>query len=195
MSAAPDPAFEDRPLAHDYDGIDEYDNPAPFWLTSTFLVCIAFAGAYWIWFHGGGPGRTDHDEFGSAWVAHEQLRARTQASERIVVSEEILDQLAQSETTRERGKAIFVKNCTSCHTDNGRGLVGPNLTDEFQIHGVSRLDLYNTIRDGVPPKGMIAWGEVLSYDDLVAVAAHVVTLRGTNVPGGKPPEGQRIAAK
>jgi cytochrome c oxidase cbb3-type subunit III len=192
---APDPQFEDRPLEHDYDGIDEYDNPAPFWLTRTFFACIVFAIGYWVWFHAGGPGVSETEEFQASWTAYAQKRAAAKASERVVVSEDVLTELAHRATTLERGKAVFIKNCVSCHTDNGRGLVGPNLTDDFQIHGVSQVDLYQTIRDGVPAKGMLAWGEILSYDDLLAVTAHVVTLRGTNAPDGKPPEGQRIATK
>jgi cytochrome c oxidase cbb3-type subunit 3 len=190
----PDPQFEDRPLAHDYDGIDEYDNPAPFWLTRTFYATIVFAAGYVAYYHLGGPGVSDRQEFDTAWAAHQQVRSAAAATERIAVSEDIFAQLATSPTRLEAGKAVFLENCQSCHTDNGRGLVGPNLTDEFQIHGTGRMDIYHTIRDGVPPKGMIAWGEVLPYDDLLSVSAYVVSLRGTNAPGGKPPEGQRVAA-
>jgi cytochrome c oxidase cbb3-type subunit III len=190
-----DPQFEDRPLAHDYDGIDEYDNPAPFWLTRIFYATIAFAIGYGVYYHAGGPGQSATEEFQASWTAYAEKRAAAKAGERVVVSDELLTQYTHSETTLGRGKEVFVKNCTSCHTDNGRGLVGPNLTDEYQIHGVSQLDLYQTIRDGVPAKGMLAWGEILPYDDLLAVTAHVITLRGTNAPDGKPPEGSRIAAK
>lgn len=193
--SAPDPQFEDRLLHHDYDGIDEYDNPAPTWLTRIFYATIAFAAAYGVYYHLGGPGLSEHEEFNSAWTAYSEKRERAKATEMVVVSEDLLVQYAQSDVQVARGKAVFAKNCASCHTDNGRGLVGPNLTDDFQIHGTTRMDLYDTIRDGVPAKGMLAWGEVLTYDDLLAVAAHVITLRGTNVPDGKPPEGQRLAVK
>jgi len=194
MTTRPDPSFADRPLAHDYDGIDEYDNPAPFWLTSTFMACIAFAAGYWIWFHAGGPGRSATEELATEWADYQKVRASAKTTQ-VAMTEEILEATSHDDAVVTRGKAVFTKNCISCHTDDGRGLVGPNLTDEFQIHGVGRIDIYQTIRDGVPAKGMLAWGEILPYDDLRSVAAYVVTLRGTNVPGGKAPEGQRIASR
>ena len=68
------------------------------------------------------------------------------------------------------GRAVFVARCASCHTEDGRGLIGPNLTDHFQIHGHSRLDIFNTVKKGVPGTAMLAWGEQLPPGDVIAVA-------------------------
>jgi len=198
MSTSPSPTrpiADGRLLQHDYDGIDEEDNPAPFWLMMVFFATIAFAAGYWIWFHAGGPGQTPQQELAVAWAEHEKERAAAQAKEQIVVSEEILEQMAASGVKVTRGAEVFAKNCVTCHADRGRGLVGPNLTDDYQIHGRSRMDIYQTVRDGVAAKGMLAWGQILPYDDLLAVVSYVCTLRGTNAPGGKPPEGEKLAAR
>ena len=93
-----------------------------------------------------------------------------------------------------KAKASFLKNCLPCHGPDGRGTVGPNLTDNHQVHGSSRVDIYNTIYQGVPAKGMITWGKILPPEEIRGLAAFVGTLRGTNVPGGKPPEGEPVEA-
>ena len=37
--------------------------------------------------------------------------------------------------TAKKGKQVFTTNCVSCHRADGGGMIGPNLTDEFWIHG------------------------------------------------------------
>jgi cytochrome c oxidase cbb3-type subunit 3 len=178
---------------HDYDGIQEHDNPAPLWLTRTFLGCIVFAGAYFTWFHVMHRGGTPQEDFAVAWADNEHVRKEALAGETIHVDETVLADDVKNPDLVAHGRDVFVARCTGCHTDNGRGLVGPNLTDDFQIHGHTRLDIYNTVTAGVADKGMPAWGEQLPQHDIVAVATFVTTLRGTNVAGGKAPQGDKVA--
>ena len=91
------------------------------------------------------------------------------------------------------GKAIFATNCVVCHKADGGGGIGPNLTDEYWIHGGGPLDIHNTVVQGVTAKGMAAWGRQLGPDRVDAVVAFVLTLRNTNVPG-KAPEGELYQA-
>lgn len=182
---------DDRLMHHDYDGIQEYDNPLPFWWKGIFLVCIAHAAAYFTWYHLGGPGKTEEERYAADLKELEAVRAAA-PQEALVVDENVLASLAKDPGAIERGHGVFVKNCVSCHSDKGQGLVGPNLTDTFQIHGSTRFDVYTTILNGVPEKGMLSWGPVLPPEELAAVAAFVTTLRGTDVPGGKPAEGKSV---
>jgi len=108
------------------------------------------------------------------------------------MTNEKLLELAADPAVHDAGKAIFAAKCASCHKPEGTGLVGPNLTDDQQIHGTRAIHLYNTIRVGVPSKGMLSWEPLLKKDELQAVTAFVISLRKTNVPGGKPPEGHPI---
>ena len=179
---------------HDYDGIQEQDNPAPRWLTRTFIGCIVFAAGYFTYFHVLGRGQTNEERFATAWASYDADRKAAQASEVIVADEPMMSNAAHDPDTLARGRAIFTERCTGCHTDNGRGLVGPNLTDDFQIHGHTRVDIFDTVNHGVADKGMPAWGEVLPQHDVLAVASYVTTLRGTNVPGGKAPQGDKVGA-
>jgi cytochrome c oxidase cbb3-type subunit 3 len=178
--------------SHDYDGIQEHDNPAPLWLTRTFIGCIVFAAAYFTWFHVAGEGTTPQQDFAVAWTDYQEMRKEVALSQVVPVDESILATDAKSPDVLAHGRDIFAARCTGCHTADGRGLVGPNLTDDYQIHGKTRLDIYNTVSGGVQEKGMPAWLEQLPQPDVVAVASYVTTLRGTNVPGGKAPQGERV---
>jgi cytochrome c oxidase cbb3-type subunit III len=185
---------QDRLLHHEYDGIQEYDNPLPFWWSAIFVLTIVFAAGYWLWFHGGGPGRSDHAVLEERYAEYQARRAAVEAESSVVVTEEALAVLAGDGRALELGRRLFVQNCAGCHQEDGRGSVGPNLTDEFQIHGSARMDLYRTIRDGVPAKGMIPWGSTLAPRETAAVTAYVATLRGRNLPDGKAPEGGKVSA-
>jgi cytochrome c oxidase cbb3-type subunit III len=187
---ASDAGDEPMLLHHDYDGIHEYDNPLPFWWSSIFVLSIIFAGWYLYWYHGGGPGKSELQEYAIDLKAWEKVRAAAPVQE-IPVDEEILTAMGRDTSAIAAGRAVFVKNCVSCHLDNGSGQIGPNLTDGYQIHGSKRMDIYQTIYDGVPDKGMLTWSTVLNPEDLLAVAAYVTTLRGQNLPG-KPSEGAPV---
>jgi cytochrome c oxidase cbb3-type subunit 3 len=183
---------DDRLILHDYDGIQEYDNPLPSWWSGIFVATILFAIAYWFWFHGGGPGTSERAQFAQDWREYQTWKTEAEAKATIVVTEESLATMAHDPTVLEKGAALFAQSCVGCHMADGSGQVGPNLTDDYQIHGVGRADLYATIRDGVPSKGMIAWGATMQPRDMASVAAYVASLRGTNKPG-KGPEGGKVA--
>lgn len=89
---------------------------------------------------------------------------------------------------------IFASRCASCHDATGHGLIGPNLTDLYQLHGTTRMDIFQTVKGGVPGTAMPAWGEQLPATDVIAAAVYASTLRGQNLPGGKAPQGQRVEA-
>lgn len=90
----------------------------------------------------------------------------------------------------DTGKAVFIKNCVACHAPDGGGLVGPNLTDKYWIHGGSIRDIFKTIKYGVPAKGMITWQPVLSPEQIRDVACYILTLQGTTPANPKAPEGE-----
>jgi cytochrome c oxidase cbb3-type subunit III len=87
-----------------------------------------------------------------------------------------------------------VARCAQCHAEDGRGNIGPNLTDHYWIHGQGKLlDIYEVVHDGVPAKGMPAWSRQLSPAELAKVTAFVGSIRGKNLPG-KGPEGAKVDA-
>jgi len=184
---------ETRIIGHEYDGIREYDNPLPFWWSTTFVLTIVFAAGYWV-FYQFGPGETEPARFASEWKQHERELAAANARAGLVVTEKLLADWAKDPDIVAAGRQIYLTNCVGCHLEDGRGKTGANLTDSYQIHGSSRLDLYTTVHDGVVAKGMLAWGEMLPPKTVATVAVYATTLRGTDLPDGKSPEGAKVGA-
>jgi cytochrome c oxidase cbb3-type subunit 3 len=87
------------------------------------------------------------------------------------------------------GKAVYQKNCKLCHDEGGKGSTGPNLTDAYWKHGGGVMNIYNTITNGVPAKGMQSWAGQLSEEDILKVTSYILSLEGTDPPGAKAPEG------
>jgi cytochrome c oxidase cbb3-type subunit 3 len=191
----PETAGEDAPiLEHAYDGIREYDNPLPGWWRAMFWGSIAFAAGYFIWFHVADRGVSPDARYRDELAVYESKRAEREAADAANVSEELLARNAQDGKFVEHGADIFSTHCASCHSADGRGLIGPNLTDLFQIHGSTRMDMFTTIRNGVSGTAMPAWGEQMGPAEVLAVATFATTLRGKNVVGGKAPQGAPVEA-
>ncbi len=172
---------------HSFDGIQEFDNRLPTWWLWTFYLAIIFSAVYWVHFHLLKTGLSPEQEFA---LVRAEMEAREAA--RVVTPDELLA-LAADDNAVERGKATFLTHCLACHLADGRGLVGPNLTDDHWIYGPKIEDIHRTIqKGGLPDKGMIAWGPVLGSASVKDVTAYVWrALRHTNVQGGKAPEGQK----
>lgn len=181
-----------RLLAHTYDGIREYDNPLPGWWSLIFALTIAFAAAYAFYFHVAGWGATPDERYAAQLERYEGTRGARELAEAAHVSEDSLARAAQDPAVVARGAQVYAQRCASCHAADGGGLIGPNLTDLAQVHGSTRMDLFATVRKGVPGTAMLAWGEQLPRTDVVAVSVFAATLRGQNRPG-KPPQGQPVA--
>ena len=92
-----------------------------------------------------------------------------------------------------KGKVVFTgNNCQSCHRDDGGGNgIGPNLTDDYWIHGGTIKEIFVTVNKGVIEKGMPAWGKVMSPADVRNVVFYVMSLRGTNPANPKAPQGNK----
>ena len=191
-TAIPVETDEPRLLAHAYDGIREYDNPLPGWWRAIFWGSIVFAAGYWVWFHVAGWGHTPDEKYQAALAEYQGKKQLREAADAANVNEELIKRDAGDGNVTAHGAEIFASRCASCHTADGRGLIGPNLTDLYQLHGTTRMDIFNTVRTGVPGTAMPAWGEQMAASDVVAVASFVVTLRGKNASGGKAPQGQPV---
>ncbi len=89
------------------------------------------------------------------------------------------------------GEAAFITNCATCHGKLGEGGIGPNMTDDYFIHGPSMNDMIKVINTGVPAKGMISWRGILNEDQIKQVASYLITLKGTNPPNAKAPQGNK----
>lgn len=172
---------------HDYDGIRELDNKAPAWFQFLFYVTIVFAVIYMINFHMLGKNNLMLDEYAQEITfAQQEKEALMKTGGNI--NETNVEVLAAPEEIKA-GKDLYVINCVSCHGNGGEGTVGPNLTDEYWIHGGGIKNIFATISNGVPAKGMITWKAQMNPKQIQQLASYVLTLKGTNPPNGKAPEG------
>jgi cytochrome c oxidase cbb3-type subunit 3 len=179
---------QDHLLDHSYDGIQEYDNPLPGWWLAIFWATIIFSPLYILFFHFG-PGLLEIDRYDRAMmIATERQMAEILAMGEI--SENTLVDLMDDPSMMNGGRKIFTAKCATCHGMFGEGSIGPNLTDEFWLHGGQLMDVYRTVREGVPAKGMLAWERQLRPAELLAVSAHVGGLLGSDPPNAKAPQGE-----
>lgn len=180
---------QDQLLEHSYDGIQEYDNPMPRWWVSIFWGSFVFSLGY-MFHYWAGNGESLAEDYDAEMAVVNAERAKEALSQEI--SEDSLAQVLADASSVEAGAGVFQSRCAACHLEKGQGSIGPNLTDSHWIHGKGALmDIYKTVGEGVPAKGMPAWNRQLTPAELRQVVAFVGSLRGTNVEG-KAPEGEPV---
>ncbi len=179
-------------LDHEYDGIRELDNNLPRWWVWLFYITIVFAAVYLVYYHVAHAGDLQAAEYDKEMKAGEAVKMA--AMGKFESSIPSLHPLTDP-VTIDNGSQIYAKLCAPCHRADGGGLVGPNLTDDYWIHGSNYSDTVTVIWNGVPAKGMVTWKNSLKPDEIQAVASFIYTLRGAKLATpGKPPENQTPAA-
>jgi cytochrome c oxidase cbb3-type subunit 3 len=188
--AVPIEREEDILLDHDYDGIKELDNALPPWWKYGFYITIAIAGLYLLRYHVWKTGPDPMQEYDQ-----EMKVAAAQIEEYRKTTGETVDEktvtMADAAGIAE-GDKLFHSNCFSCHGAKGEGLVGPNLTDKYWLHGGTINDVFKTIKFGYPDKGMPSWKNMYSPTQIKQLASYVKSLAGTNPPNPKAPQGDLV---
>jgi cytochrome c oxidase cbb3-type subunit 3 len=182
---------DDRLMDHQYDGIQEYDNPLPTWWKLIFYATILVVPLYY-WDPlgiGVGPGREKvyEQDMAAFAAAHPQDAGPS-------VSSDVFVAMSRDRAKVADGKTVFATTCVSCHRPHGGGLIGPNLADDFRIHGGTPTQIHLTISEGVPAKVMPPWGKMLKPEQVDAVTAYVISIYGSNPVNPKAPEGVKAAA-
>jgi len=181
----------DVQLDHDYDGIKELDNSLPPWWIYGFYFTILFAGVYMYRYHISKSAPLQVEELAVEKVQAEKEKIAFMANMANSVDESSIAYQPTPDLLSE-GKAIFVKNCVSCHGPEAQGAsIGPNLTDEYWIHKGGIKDIFKTIKNGVQEKGMIPWGQQLSNTQMAAVATFIKSLQDSHPENPKAPQGEK----
>jgi cytochrome c oxidase cbb3-type subunit III len=186
----------DELLDHVADGIREFDNALPRWWLYGFYFTIAFAVVYMVNYH-----VLTTPVFGKAGMAAE-YRAELDAAKITAPtrlpggSANALLVALTDEPSLTKGRTIFENPdnvCSSCHRPDLGGMVGPNLTDDYWLHGCAVRDVVTSIKTGYPLKGMMPFGtgKPLTDEQLLQLASYVMSKRGSSPAGPKPIDPER----
>lgn len=179
---------KDIMLDHDYDGIKELDNALPPWWKYGFYLTI-FVGIIYIYrFHISHDGQSQEEEYTTEMEKGEADKAAYLAKSANNVDENTVTMLGADGIAA--GKETFVKNCAACHVADGGGNVGPNLTDEYWLHGGSIKDVFKSIKYGWQDKGMKSWKDDLSPKQMQELTSFIRSLKGTKPANPKAPQGE-----
>ncbi|MES1198200.1 MAG: cbb3-type cytochrome c oxidase N-terminal domain-containing protein, partial [Chitinophagaceae bacterium] len=181
----------DIDLGHDYDGIRELDNRLPPWWLYGFYITIIFAAVY-LW-----RSQVSHTAPSSKEEYEMSVqRAELKVSEYLKQKGESVDensvQYLADQADLDAGKALFIdpSKCALCHRPDAGGNIGPNLTDDYWLNGGDIKSIFRTIKYGVDGKGMASWQTNFSPKQIAQIASYIKSLKGTNPPNPKEPQGQ-----
>ena len=171
-AAVPIEKEKDLLLDHDYDGIQELDNSLPPWWKYGFYLTIIVACIYFYRYHVSHDGPSPREEY-----AEEMRQGEEDKAAYLLLSGNNIDENTVTMLTDAgelaAGKETFIKNCAPCHLADGGGLVGPNLTDEYWLHGGSIKDIFKTIKYGWQDKGMKSWKDDFSAKQIQQLASFI----------------------
>ncbi len=190
-AAAPIDKEKDVLLDHNYDGIQELDNSLPPWWKYGFYLTIVVAFVYIYHYHfSNGP--SSEQEYYAEVQKGEEEKAAYLAVAGNKVDETTVTQLTDAGDLAA-GKDMYIKVCAACHLADGGGVVGPNLTDEYWIHGGSISDIFKSIKYGWQDKGMKSWKDDFSPKQIQQLSSFVKSLKGTKPATPKAPQGELYA--
>lgn len=193
----PTPMSQERDilLDHDYDGIHELDNSLPPWWLYTFYAAIAFAVVYMGVFVSSDSSLRQIPAY-NAEMAAAKIAVEDYIANQADLVDETTAELLVDAAALARGKETYDMYCVACHAADGGGGVGPNLTDDYWLHGNGTIKpIFATVKHGVPEKGMIAWKTQLSASKIHEVASYITTLRGNTPAEPKEPQGELVSVQ
>ncbi len=179
---------------HQWDGIEELNNPLPRWWLWTFYGTVLFSLVYVILYPawpllngatGGLLGWSTRQDVAQeiAAVDASQAEVRTALVETDLAALDRNDDLLAFATNA--GAAVFRTNCSQCHGSGAAGAVGyPNLLDDDWLWGGMIEDIAYTVRHGIRNEDdpdarfsqMPGFGDILSEEEIATLVAHVQSL-------------------
>ena len=178
---------DEKIMDHDYDGIKELDNPPPRWIMAIFYITIGFSIIYGAYYFFLGVGDNQDEKYAKKSIKHDQkYKLSSQSADAFVMLTDQAD--------LDAGKVIYDDMmCYACHGENGEGNeIGPNLTDEYWLHGGDFISIFNIVKNGQPDKGMTPFKGQISDTKIQQVSSYVMSLQGTDPPNARAPQGEKV---
>lgn len=174
------------PKEHIHDGIVEYDNDPPLWLTATFFISMVWGIGYLLWMHLSVDAKLGPEKLQADLAQLAELRASKDTGP---LDEAAMRALSQVPERIARGQVLYATTeCATCHGVDGTSeakLSGPNLRDRFWIHGSSMEAIAKVIREGANNNAMPAQNRKLSNQDIANLTIYVVSLNRQGERSGK----------
>ena len=178
----------DLDLGHEYDGIRELNNRLPPWWIYGFYITILFAGIYLWRFHVSHTAPLSGEEYNIAVQKADEKVKEYLKQKGETVNENTVTMLGEADVSE--GKKIFQVVCITCHNEGGAGNVGPNLTDDYWLHGADIKSIFKTIKYGI--NAMPSWQNSYSNKQIAQLTSYVKSLHGTKPANAKAPQGELI---
>lgn len=189
---------EAKTTGHEYDGIEEYDNPLPRWWFWMFILTFVFSIGYLIIYPGMGAYEGLKDGEGKSWTSVNELRGHQAEAEKVyaetygVYSKMPIEEVAKNPDALKMGFRLFSNNCAVCHGADGGGNPGfPNLTDKDWLYGGTPEKIHETIVLG-RKAAMPAWGSILGEEGVADVAEYVLQISGNDHDATKAEVGAKL---
>lgn len=188
LSLKPLSEEKDLMMDHAYDGINELNNPIPGWFMYLFYGTIIFAVGYLLNYHVFKISPLQDDEYKTE-IAQAAIAKKIYLSKTASLVDENTIKQVSDPVILASGGVIYMQSCSPCHGDHAQGSVGPNLTDDYWLHGGKINDVFKTVKYGVAAKGMPTWEKQLSPKQISDVSNFIKSLRGTSPINPKAPQG------
>lgn len=188
-------------IDHGFDGIKELDNSLPQWWVALFHMGNVFMVVYMLAYI--------FTDFAHADVEYENHMAVAEEKVRIwVENNDITIEQAENRFTDQQalanGKQVYENVCATCHTANGGGGIGPNLTDGHWVNQTQDdlfKNIYDIIYNGSPQDPQMrpfGANNELTGLTIQDVASYVYYLNQeapevTTDMGGAAPQGELVA--
>lgn len=208
MAKKSDKKHDVETTGHEWDGIEEYNNPLPRWWLWVFYATIVwgiwYSVAYPAW-----PMISGATSGYMGWSTRENVAQEIAEAE--AANAGINEQLASVELAsiaddpelatyaRSAGSSVFKTWCAQCHGSGAAGAKGyPNLQDDAWLWGGTIEDIHYSIKHGIRNEEdpdarysqMPAFGEILEAEQIDQVVNYVMSMS----PSYEPRDASMVAA-
>jgi cytochrome c oxidase cbb3-type subunit 3 len=186
---------ETKTTGHSWDGISEYNIPAPRWWLIVWIICIIWSVGYWF-FYPTWPTPSGNSKGSLNWSQQSQLaESQKEIDAKKSVHLEKISKLSFKDIKKDPelmefalngGRVAFKENCAACHGTGAAGSKGfPNLNDDDWLWGGKITDIYQTLKFGIRSSHdktrfsqMPSFGldKVLKKDEIDEIAEYVLSL-------------------
>lgn len=182
-----------KTTGHAWDGVEEYNTPAPRWWLIVWIISIIWAVIYWF-FYPTWPTPSGSNKGIKNWTSISELKEseaeinKRQSFYLQEFSKLSFEQIKKNKQLMEfalnGGRAAFQNNCAVCHGTGAQGQKGyPNLNDDDWLWGGKIENIYTTLKYGIrsthektKSNMMPAFGKdkILTRDEIEKVVDYVL---------------------